>query len=348
MPGSILEAAVASPARRHDDVGQSQVVRIPSTPLLTTARFVTALLICGPVIGLAVLVPLGLGRALSPWAWITAVVLYGFTGFGVTTGFHRLLTHRAFKTNRLLKVVLAVAGSMALEGSVIGWVATHRRHHRFGDRPGDPHSPHRYGSGFFGITRGFLYAQVAWLFSTDTTEAERFAPDLLRDRDLVIVDRLFPVLALTSLTLPFGIGWLAYRTLAGAVIVFLWAGLARMLLLHHVTWSINSACHLWGRRPFATSDLSTNLAPLALISFGESWHNFHHAAPASARHGVLRWQFDPSARLIRIFELAGWATKVRWPTAEQIATLSSQEPHGRPVRRVQPRGVRPDLEPLSL
>ena len=144
----------------------------------------------------------------------------------------------------------------------------------------------------------------------------------LRDRDLVLVDRLFPVLAVTSLAIPFAVGWILYGTLAGAFGVFLWAGLVRMAVLHHVTWSINSVCHIWGSRPFVTSDRSTNFAPLAVLSFGESWHNFHHSAPASARHGALPHQLDPAARLIRIFEAAGWATKVRWPTPAQIASLT--------------------------
>jgi stearoyl-CoA desaturase (delta-9 desaturase) len=167
--------------------------------------------------------------------------------------------------------------------------------------------------------RGFVWAHVGWLFSPDTTDNKRFAPDLLRDPDLRTVDRLFPVVAITSLAIPFAFGWIVTGTLAGAFAAFLWAGLIRMALLHHVTWSINSVCHIWGRRPFATGDRSTNVAALAVVSLGENWHNFHHAAPASARHGVLPHQVDPAARLIRLFEQVGWASKVRWPTAAQIA-----------------------------
>ena len=203
---------------------------------------------------------------------------------------------------------------MALEGSIISWVTTHRRHHMFSDRPGDPHSPVSYGTENPTATRGFLWAHVGWLFASDPTSQQRFAPDLLRDPDLVTIDRLFPVLAVFSLVLPLVIGWAVTGTLGGALGVFLWAGLIRMALLHHVTWSINSVCHLWGRRPFTTGDHSANVASLALVSFGESWHNFHHAAPASARHGVLAHQVDLAAGLIRMFERAGWVTKVRWPT----------------------------------
>ncbi len=283
---------------------------------------VTALLVGGPVVALAVFVPLGWGMV-GLTALVLALFFYLVTGFGIAAGFHRLFTHRSFKANRVLKVVLAVAGSMALEGSVISWVAIHRRHHMFSDQPGDPHSPHRYGTESGGILRGFLWAHVGWLFADDPTDTKRFAPDLLRDPDLVVVDRLFPVLAVASLVIPFAVGWAVFGTLAGALGAFLWAGLVRMALLHHVTWSINSVCHIWGRRPFVTGDQSTNFGPLALVSFGESWHNFHHSSPASARHGVLPHQIDLAARLIRIFEKRGWATKVRWPTPAQIMALAA-------------------------
>ncbi|MHB8438324.1 MAG: acyl-CoA desaturase [Acidimicrobiales bacterium] len=312
------------------------------TRLLTAGRVVTALLVVGPVVALAVLLPLVWGKAFGLWDLVLAAVLYAFSGFGISVGFHRLFAHRSFKANRALKILCAIAGSMALEGSVIGWVAVHRRHHMFGDQPGDPHSPHRYGSDVFGTVRGFLWAQVGWLFATNNTDTRRFAADLYRDPDLVVIDRLFPVLALASLFIPFAIGWAVYGTLLGAFLALLWAGLVRMAILHHVTWSINSACHLWGRTPFSTSDCSTNIASLALVSFGESWHNFHHAAPSSARHGILRHQTDLSAQLIALLERAGWATKVRWPSEAQIAALSKDEPWRnselcRHYRRIQDR-----------
>ncbi len=292
---------------------------------LTSARIVTSLLVAGPLVALAVFLPLGWGGTATIWGLGLAAVFYVFTGFGISAGFHRLFAHRSFCAKRGLKIVLAVAGTMALEGSVISWVTTHRRHHMFSDRPGDPHSPVSHGTETPTATRGFLWAHVGWLFASDSTSQKRFAPDLLRDPDLVVIDRLFPVLAVASLIIPFGIGWFVTGTLGGALGVFLWAGAIRMALLHHVTWSINSICHLWGRRPFTTGDNSANVASLALVSFGESWHNFHHAAPASARHGVLDHQVDLAAVLIRLFEKAGWATKVRWPTATQIETLTACE-----------------------
>jgi stearoyl-CoA desaturase (delta-9 desaturase) len=258
---------------------------------------------------------------------ILAAAFYLVTGFGISVGFHRLFAHHSFKANRALKLFLAIAGSGALEGSVISWVATHRRHHVFSDQLGDPHSPNRFGRGFAQTLRGFAWAHVGWLFASDTTDRRRFAPDLLRDGDLVVVDRLFPLLAVGSLALPFALGWALSGTFWGALMALVWAGLVRMTLLHHVTWSINSVCHLWGRTPFTTKDHSTNVAALSVVSLGENWHNFHHSAPASARHGVLARQLDPSARLIRFFEQLGWATKVRWPTAAQLAALTVAVPN---------------------
>jgi stearoyl-CoA desaturase (delta-9 desaturase) len=285
----------------------------PSSGGLLAGRVVTGALVVSPLVALGVAVPLLWGHVIHLHDVVLAAVFYVVSALGVTVGFHRMLTHRSFRPNRVLKITLAAAGSAALEGGVIGWVAAHRRHHRFSDAPGDPHSPHLSGAGPWSQLRGFLWAHVGWLFSADATSTERYAPDLLRDRDLVVVDRLFPVLAVGSLALPFGIGWWISGSWAGALGVLVWAGIMRMALLHHVTWSINSVCHMFGRRRFESGDRSTDVAPLALLSLGESWHNFHHACPSSARHGVLPRQLDISAEVIRVFERLGWATHVRWP-----------------------------------
>ena len=206
-----------------------------------------------------------------------------------------------------------------MEGSIIGWVANHRRHHVFSDRPGDPHSPHEFdGTGFAGPLRGFFHAHIGWLFKVNATSAKRFAPDLVRDTDVAIISRLFPLFAVFSLAAPFFLGWAWSGTIGGALTALLWAGAARMMLLHHVTWSVNSICHMFGSQPATDKDHSTNFAPLGVVSFGEAWHNFHHAHPRSARHGALPHQIDPSAAMIRLFERAGWATEVRWPTRVQI------------------------------
>jgi len=296
----------------------------PGRASVNLGRVVTALLVIGPVVALAVAIPLLWGRAVSLQDLILAAVLYVFTGFGVTVGYHRLFAHRGFRPARWLKIVLAAAGSLAVEGSVTGWVANHRRHHQFSDQPGDPHSPHLHGSGAVAQLRGFAHAHVGWLFKGDVTSAARYAPDLLKDADTRRISRLFPLFAVASLAVPFLLGWtLSGFAISGALTALLWAGLARMMLLHHVTWSVNSICHMFGKQPATQKDHSTNFAPLAIISFGESWHNFHHAFPSSARHGALPHQIDPSAALIGFFEHAGWATHVRWPSAAQLALCRS-------------------------
>ena len=289
-------------------------------------RIVTALLVVGPLAAVSAIVPSLWGRAVHLRDLVLGLVLYAVTGHGVTVGYHRMFTHGSFRPTRPLKIALAVAGSMAVEGSLVAWVANHRRHHMFSDRAGDPHSPHLYGPGIVGQLRGFVHAHMGWLFRDDPTPAERYAPDLLRDRDLTVISALFPVLAVVSLALPFFVGWGLSGSPVGGVTTLIWAGLVRMALLHHVTWSVNSICHMFGRRPFAARDHSRNFAPLALLSMGESWHNLHHAYPSSARHGVGRAQIDTSAALIRLFEVAGWASKVRWPTAERLAACTAGSP----------------------
>jgi stearoyl-CoA desaturase (delta-9 desaturase) len=253
---------------------------------------------------------------------VLAVVLYTITGLGVTVGFHRGLTHGGYRAKRPVRIALAVAGSLSFQGDVVTWVATHRRHHAFTDRPGDPHSPYRYGTHLRGQLRGLLDAHVGWLFRNDPTPAERYAPDLLADRDIRAVARAFPALCVLTLALPFGLGWAIGGTWVHALTAMVWAGLVRIALLHHVTWSVNSLCHMLGSRPFRTRrhDRATNLWPLALLSFGESWHNLHHADPTSARHGVDRGQLDPSAAVIRAMERLGWVHEVRWPTQDRLAT----------------------------
>lgn len=249
---------------------------------------------------------------------VIAVVMYLIVGHGVTIGYHRLLAHRSFRANRPLKLLLAAAGSMAFEGGPIGWVADHRRHHVFSDQPQDPHSPHRFGSGARARLHGLWHAHIGWLLKHARTSWSRHAADLLADRDLVVMNALFPLWCALSLAIPFGLGWLLGGGLAGALTALLWAGGVRILVLHHVTWSINSLCHTFGDRPFRTNDRSTNLRGLALLSMGESWHNGHHAFPRSARHGILAGEVDTSARLIRWFERLGWAHDVHEPKSEAI------------------------------
>jgi stearoyl-CoA desaturase (delta-9 desaturase) len=275
-----------------------------------------------PFVALLAAIPVAWGGWLS-WTDITlAVIFYWVSGLGVTTGFHRYLTHGSFKAKRPMRVALAVAGSLAIQGSVIQWVADHRRHHAYSDIEGDPHSPWRYGESVRGLTKGLFYSHVGWMFHRELSNRARFAPDLVADRDLRRTDKLFPVLVATSLLAPALLGGVITGSWMGALTAFFWAGLVRVGLLHHVTWSINSVCHVFGERPFAvrSGDKAANFWPLAIISFGENWHNLHHADPTCARHGVLRWQFDPTARVIWLFEKLGWVYDVRWPKQERLAT----------------------------
>ena len=239
-------------------------------------------------------------------------ILYLVTGLGVTVGFHRLFTHRAFATKRWLRGVFAAAGSMAIEGPVISWVADHRKHHAFADQPGDPHSPHvDHGVGWRGALRGLLHAHMGWLFiHTQRGARQRYAPDLLADPVVSWVDRTFVFWAVGGLAAGFGLGWLIGGTVTAGLTGLLWGGAVRLLVLHHVTFSINSLCHFFGRRRFNTGDESRNLAWLSFLSLGEAWHNNHHAFPTSAAHGLRWWELDLSSLVIRGLERVGLAWDV--------------------------------------
>ncbi len=327
-PGDTLTRR--SQSRMYDPEGTYDgVAPFPPVPeRVTTAAWrlqvaVTLLLVGGPVVALGVGVWLAWGHGVSWLDMILMAVLYTITGLGVTVGYHRMLTHRSFTALPWLRVTLAALGAMAFEGDPIGWVAGHRRHHAFTDRPGDPHSPYRYGPGLFAQIRGLLDAHMGWLLRNDPTPPERWAPDLMADRGIAWVSRMFPALSVFSLALPFGLGWAFTGSLRGAVLAFVFAGVVRVALFQHVSWSVNSLCHVLGDRPFKTRphDRATNLWPLAVPSFGEAWHNMHHADPTCARHGVEPGQLDLSAELIRLMERAGWVSNVHWPTAERLAAL---------------------------
>ena len=289
----------------------------PSDDVQPVAHETADRIITGLVTGLPVLA-LGLAAwrvwdgLLRPRDLLVLAIVYALTGLGVTVGFHRLLTHRSFKTGPLVRAVLAILGSAAIEGPVISWVADHRKHHAFSDRRGDPHSPHvDHGVGWAGALRGLLHAHVGWLFRHDQRGARaRYTPDLLRDPVIRFVDRTFFVWALAGLVLSFGLGVAIGGTVAAGLTGLLWGGGVRLFVLHHVTYSINSICHVFGRRRFGTRDESRNVFWLALPSLGESWHNNHHAFPTSATHGLGRWELDVSALVIRGLEACGLAWDV--------------------------------------
>ena len=272
----------------------------------------------------AVLIPfLGFAAAIaflpsSLLGWqdlVIFVALYLISGLGVTIGFHRLLTHNSFSTHPWLRYSFAVAGSLAVEGPVISWVADHRKHHAHADDEGDPHSPHldERGErrGLRGALAGLWHAHVGWLWQTHgRATRRRYAPDLMDDPGMRRIHRHFPAIVLAGLALPALLGYLVTGTLAGAATGLLWGGLVRIFFVHHVTWSINSICHFFGSRRFATDDRSTNVIWLAPLSFGESWHHNHHAFPRSAFAGLRWFELDTSGLVIRALERLGLAWNV--------------------------------------
>ena len=284
-----------------------------------------------PMVALVAAVPLAWGWGLGWTDVVLFGVFYTIAMLGVTVGFHRYFTHKAFKARPWLRVALAITGSLAVQGNVFNWVADHRRHHAFSDKEGDPHSPWLFGTSPAAVARGFLHAHMTWFFDRDETNHSRFIPDLLADRAVTRVARTFGLWVAVSLLLPALIGGLVTWSWQGAVTGFFWGGLVRLAVCNHVTWSINSICHMIGERPFRSRDRSRNVWPLAVLSMGESWHNLHHADPTCARHGVLRGQIDISARVIWIFERFGWAHDVRWPTPQRLARLAA--PAAAPVTR---------------
>ena len=266
----------------------------------TFERVVRAVVTGAPLVALVWSGWMAWGGTLNWHDLVVLAVMYLLTGIGITVGYHRLFTHRSFKTSRPLRAVFAVLGAMAVEGSVIEWVSTHRKHHRFSDRHGDPHSPHAdVAPGWRGALRGLAHAHVGWMFrGKDMANPRRYAKDLLSDRDLRFISRTFPLWVVAGLALPFGLGVALTGSIVGGLTGLLWGGAVRIFLLHHATFSINSLCHFFGRRAFSTGDESRNLAWLAPITMGESWHNNHHAFPTSARHGLGRLQLDPGAWVI--------------------------------------------------
>jgi stearoyl-CoA desaturase (delta-9 desaturase) len=276
-----------------------------------------------PFVALVAAVPFAWGWGLTWTDVILAFAFFYFTGHGVTVGYHRYFTHGSFKAKRPLKIFLAIAGSMAMQGPPIIWVADHRRHHAYSDKEGDPHSPWLFGTGPVALAKGFWHAHMGWLFDRSLTNKERFAPDLLADKDIVRVNNTFVLWTALTLLLPAVLGGLITWSWWGALTAFFWAGLVRVAILHHVTWSTNSICHMIGDRPFVSRDKAANVWPLAILSFGESWHNLHHADPTCARHGVKKGQIDTSARIIWFFEKFGWVHSVRWPTPARLAKISA-------------------------
>ena len=292
----------------------------------TRDRIITGTVTVVPFLALGV-VAWQLWNSLLHWHdLVVFAILYTASGLGVTIGFHRLFTHRSFKTSSALRGVFAVLGSTAIEGPVISWVADHRKHHAFSDQPGDPHSPHvDHGGGWRGALRGLAHAHLGWLFlHTQRGNRRRYAPDLLRDPVVSFVDRTFVLWAIGGNVAAFGLGWLIGGTFTSGLTGLLWGGAVRLLVVHHATFSINSLCHFFGRKRFTTDDESRNLAWLSLVTFGEAWHNNHHAFPTSAAHGLGRREIDISATVIWLMERVGLVWDVVRVSPERMARKAAQ------------------------
>lgn len=272
-----------------------------------------------PFIGLIVAIWLLWGIAFS-WVYLVLLfVMYLISGLGITVGYHRFFTHKSFETPRFMQALLAIAGSMALEGSVLKWAAVHRSHHQHSDDDHDPHSPHTHGAGVWNAIRGMWHAHMGWLFRSHSISLQKYVVDLRRDRLITTMSALFPLWVLLGLLIPAVLGGLMTWSWTGVLLGFIWGGLVRIFLVHHVTWSINSVCHIWGSRPFNSHDESRNNFVFGVLGLGEGWHNNHHAFPTSARHGLRWWQLDISYLTILAMSRVGLASKIRVPSPARVA-----------------------------
>ncbi len=299
----------------------------PESPVLTghttVSKLVTLAAVVLPFLGL-------LGAVISLWGWASdwrtvalLVVMYLLTGLGITVGFHRLFTHQSFETYRPVQCILGILGSMAVQGPLLKWVALHRLHHQHSDHEGDPHSPSHHGNGILGVLRGLWHAHLGWLFKSERRDLSRYVKDLRKSKLLRTVSMLFPLWVAVGLIFPTIVGWLLIGGWKGAILGLLWGGLARIFLVHHVTWSINSICHLWGQRPYDIEDDSRNNFIVGVLALGEGWHNNHHAFPTSARHGLHWWQVDMSYWVIYTLSALRLAWNVKQPRLQLLAVRAT-------------------------
>lgn len=245
-------------------------------------------------------------------------VMYVFTSLGITVGFHRHFAHRAFKAEPALRVVLGIFGSMAAQGPLVYWAATHRRHHLFSERQGDPHSPYIHEGERLGFWRGLFHSHIGWMLHSKMTNAAAVAKDLVRDPLVAKVNDLYILWVFLGLVIPAVLGGVLTGSWAGVGNGLLWGGFVRLFLVHHMMWTSGSTAHMFGTRPFDTDDASTNNILLAVPNLGEAWHNNHHAFPTSAVFGLKYWQVDPGGWFIRACEKIGWAWEVNVPSQHAI------------------------------
>jgi stearoyl-CoA desaturase (delta-9 desaturase) len=284
------------------------------------SQIVTLVAVVVPPLGLASAMGLLWGVAFH---WVDLAVLavsYVVTAFGTTIGFHRYFTHKGFETGTAVRATLAILGCMTVQGPLTQWVTDHRKHHALSDREGDPHSPHAgFEEGAWGAVRGFVHAHVGWMFTNLGMEQGReYGKDLYEDRLIRTIDRLYLAWVVLTLGIPFAIGY-AVGGVGAGLEAMVWGGLVRIFLYQHATFSVNSICHMFGRKDYPSRDESRNNWFVSLLVFGEGWHNNHHAFPSSARHGLRRWQVDVSWWVIRGLQRLGLVWDVRLPAAEQLA-----------------------------
>ncbi len=253
----------------------------------------------GPLVGTVWAMVLLWRDWIAPIDLALFLVLYFLTGMGITGGFHRLITHSSFETHPVVRGAFLILGCMAAQGRPIDWASNHLKHHAHADQEGDPHSP----------VEGLFHAHLGWFFTGEAADRERYGAKLERDRLTAFIDKTTVVWLVLGLVIPYLIaGWSG----------FLWGGLVRIAFLNHATFAVNSICHAFGARPFDTKDESRNNWIVALLTFGEGWHNNHHAFPAMAYHGMSWRQFDATAITIRVLVWLKLAKNVKLPRPELV------------------------------
>ena len=310
------------PAHRQVPLSKIPPVTLASPAALRSVRLAAGLIVVLPLIATVFAAYLVATRGVSLAEFVLFASMYTLTQLGITVGFHRYFAHRSFKTSRSMRLFFAVLGSMAGQGPLFWWVATHRRHHRHSDEPGDPHSPNLVaGAGIARVLRGFWHGHIAWMFARELTSWAHFAPDLLRDRGLFLIHRLYFFWLALGLVIPVAIGWFWIGGTEGAALGLLWGGLVRMCLVDHASWCVGSISHMFGSLPFEaiTRDRSANNFWVAVVAFGEGLQNNHHAFPGAAAHALRWWEPDLSIWVIRLLKLVGLVWGVKHPSQADIA-----------------------------
>jgi len=317
-----MDASHARPAAAGD--GGAAVlpdVYVPNEVARNAFLFISTLVVVIPTAGFIVAMVLALGYGVgfgAVEAWLLGIG-YSLTIIGIGAGYHRLFSHRSYKTVTPVRVLLGIFGSMAGQGPVLFWAAIHRRHHQFADTPGDSHSPYMKKDRELSGLSGFWHAHTGWLFDPEITNWGRYVPDLLKDRAVFRVNQAYFLWVLLGLIIPAVIGGVAHGSWEGAATGFLWGGLVRMFLVHHSTWCINSVCHIFGNQPFKTKDHARNNWIVAILTFGEGWHNNHHAFPYSCSHRFRWWQYDPNGWVVSLLSVFGLAWDMKYPSERAIA-----------------------------